>query len=183
MSALPLGADIDVGVRNFAGISIGPCWRRPKCTAAPTTQWVYSRVSRASLQKTGVFLDSAGDFWEFSTQKVRTSVSRDYWRREKPAIGGPFSSKEGNSLKRGMPGWRRSADRTRLHANSLLTGNFTGNFAILGLCEPISEQKISVPQPLLEQFPTKVNRENISKNREFICRNREFTVLLFFLNF
>src|ERR1700681_4548138 len=105
MSALPLGADIDVGVRNFAGISIGPCWRRPKCTAAPTTQWVYSRVSRASLQKTGVFLDSAGDFWEFSTQKVRTSVSRDNWRREKPAFGGPFSSKEGNSLKRGMPGW------------------------------------------------------------------------------
>ena len=105
MSALPLGADIDVGVRNVAGISIGPCWRRPKCTAAPTTQWVYSRVSRASLQKTGVFLDSAGDFWEFSTQKVRTSVSRDYWRREKPAFGGPFSSKEGNSLKRGLPGW------------------------------------------------------------------------------
>src|ERR1700738_3567748 len=105
MSALPLGADIDVGVRNVAGISIGPCWRRPKCTAAPTTQWVYSRVSRASLQKTGVFLDSAGDFWEFSTQKVRTSVSRDYWRREKPAFGGPFSSKEENSLKRGLPGW------------------------------------------------------------------------------
>jgi len=26
-------------------------------TAAPTTQWVYSRVSRASLQKTRVFLD------------------------------------------------------------------------------------------------------------------------------
>src|ERR1700738_3254958 len=108
MSALPLGADIDVGVRNFAGISIGPCWRGPQCTAAPTTQWVYSRVSRASLQKTGVFLDSAGDFWEFSTQKVRTSVSRDYWRREKPAFGGPFSSKEGNSLKRGMPGWGAS---------------------------------------------------------------------------
>src|SRR6202048_618059 len=130
MSALPLGADIDVGGRHVAGISIGPRWRRPKCPAAPTTQWVYSRVSRVSLQKTGVFVDSAGDFWEFSTQKVRTSVSRDYWRREKPAFGGPFSSKEGNSLKRGLPGWRRSADRTRLHANSLLTGNFTGNFAI-----------------------------------------------------
>src|ERR1700736_3600553 len=71
----------------------------------PTMQWIYSRVSRASLQKTGVFLDSAGDFWEFSTQKVRTSVSRDYWRREKPAFSGPFSSKEGNSLKRGLPGW------------------------------------------------------------------------------
>jgi hypothetical protein len=51
---------------------------------------------------------------------------------------GPFSFKEGISLKRGMPGWRRSADRTRLHANSLLTGNFTGNFAILRLRQPIS---------------------------------------------
>ena len=30
-------------------------------------------------------------------------------------------------------GWRRSADRTGLHANSLQTGNITGNFAISGL--------------------------------------------------
>jgi hypothetical protein len=30
----------------------------------------------------------------------------------------------------GLGGWRRSADRTRLHTNSLLTGNFTGNLAI-----------------------------------------------------
>ena len=29
-------------------------------------------------------------------------------------------------------GWRRSADRTRLRAESLLTGNFTGKLAILG---------------------------------------------------
>jgi hypothetical protein len=32
-----------------------------------------------------------------------------------------------------LAGWRRSADRTSLRRNSLLTGNFTGNFAILGL--------------------------------------------------
>jgi hypothetical protein len=46
------------------------------------------------------------------------------------------------SLKAGLVGWRRSADRTRLHANSLLTGNFTGNFSIPGpkgqfLCEKL----------------------------------------------
>ena len=35
-------------------------------------------------------------------------------------------------------GWRRSDDRARLHANSVLTGNFTGNFAISRLREPIS---------------------------------------------
>ena len=37
----------------------------------------------------------------------------------------------------GLAGWRGSADRTRLQANSLLTGNFTGNFAILGLRDTI----------------------------------------------
>jgi hypothetical protein len=36
-----------------------------------------------------------------------------------------------------LPGWRRSADRTRLQANSLLTGNFTGKIAISGLKELI----------------------------------------------
>jgi hypothetical protein len=42
------------------------------------------------------------------------------------------ATKEENSLRFGMPGWRRSADRTRLQMNSLQTGNFTGNFAIFG---------------------------------------------------
>jgi hypothetical protein len=36
-----------------------------------TTQCIYSSVSKASLQKTGVLLNSAGDFWEFSPEKVR----------------------------------------------------------------------------------------------------------------
>ena len=57
--------------------ALGDTLRR-KRTATSITQCIYSSVSRASLQKTGVFLDSAGDFWEFSAQKVRTSVSRDY---------------------------------------------------------------------------------------------------------
>ncbi len=34
-------------------------------------------------------------------------------------------------------GWRRSADRTSLQANSLVSGNFTGNSAILGLRDTI----------------------------------------------
>jgi hypothetical protein len=53
---------------------------QPEATAASITQCIYSSVSRTSFQKSGVFLDSAGDFWGFSAQKVRTSVSRDYWR-------------------------------------------------------------------------------------------------------
>jgi hypothetical protein len=37
-----------------------------------------------------------------------------------------------------LVGWRRSADRTRLHVNSLLTGNFTGNFRFSSPEGPIS---------------------------------------------
>jgi len=57
---------------------LSPSQRTPKCTAAPRTQWIYSLVSKASLQKTGVFLNSAGDFWEFSGRKFRSPVSRDH---------------------------------------------------------------------------------------------------------
>jgi len=71
-------------------------------------------------------------------------------------------------------GWRRSADRTRLQANSLVSGNFTGNFAILVSQKPISLQETAVLQRLLAQFPAQINRENISKNREFLAVNREF---------
>jgi GntR family transcriptional regulator/MocR family aminotransferase len=50
--------------------------------------------------------------------------------------------------------WRRSADRTRLHANSLLIGNITGKIALLRLLGPISRREAPVLQPLLEQFPS-----------------------------
>jgi hypothetical protein len=49
-----------------------------------------------------------------------------YWRAFL-RVSGRFS------LSAGLAGWGCSADRTRLHTNSLLTGNFTGNVAILGL--------------------------------------------------
>jgi hypothetical protein len=72
-----------------------------------------------------------------------------------------------------LPGWRRSADRNRLHAISLLSGNLTGNFVILRHLETVLEQKTVVPQGLLRQFPTQVNRENISTNRELFAGIRE----------
>ena len=34
------------------------------------------------------------------------------------------------SLMSPSPGWRRSADRTRLQANSLISGKFTGKFGL-----------------------------------------------------
>ena len=64
------------------------------------------------------------------------------------------------------PGWRRSADRTRLQADSLLTGNLSGIFPISGPEDRVSEQETPVLQPFLTQFPTKLNRENIFENRE-----------------
>ena len=61
-----------------------------KVTATSTTQCIYSSVSKASLQKTGVLLNSAGDFREFSPKKFENGATRDFQQLEKPAIGGPF---------------------------------------------------------------------------------------------
>jgi len=54
----------------------------------------------------------------------------------------------------GMPGWRRSAHRTRLRANSLLTGNFTEKITISDLKTTTLKQKTAVPQGLFSKFPT-----------------------------
>ena len=78
------------------------------------------------------------------------------------------------SLTSGLAGWRRSADRASLRANSLLTGNLTGKFAIPRPPGADLKQKTPAPQPLLIKFPTKINRENISKNREISERNSDF---------
>jgi hypothetical protein len=51
-------------------------------------------------------------------------------------------------------------------ANSPLTGNFTGKFAISGLRDAPLKPKVAAIQRLLGQFPTGVNREDILKNRE-----------------
>ena len=61
-------------------------------------------------------------------------------------------------VRTGLPPWRRSADRTSLQANSLVSGNFTGNFAISGLREPIPEQETAALQRFPQQFPKQINR-------------------------
>jgi hypothetical protein len=60
--------------------------------------------------------------------------------------------------------------------NSLLTGKLTGNFAIPRLLDAISARKAPVPQRFPGKFPTKINREIISRNREFFAGIREFRV-------
>jgi hypothetical protein len=74
----------------------------------------------------------------------------------------------------GWVGWRRSADRACLHVKSLLTGNFTGNFAISGPQDGIPERETAALQRLFVKFPRKINREDLSKNRDFSADNREF---------
>ena len=41
-------------------------------------QCIYSDVSKASLQKTGVLLNLAGDFWEFSPGKFENGATGDF---------------------------------------------------------------------------------------------------------
>jgi hypothetical protein len=52
-------------------------------------------------------------------------------------------------------------------ANSLLTGIFTGNFAISSQELEFGIAEIAVPQRYLTKFPTLLNRENNSWIREF----------------
>jgi hypothetical protein len=88
-------------------------------------------VSARSLPKTGIFQTSAGDYRRFrpkivQTGRLATELIFAKTRNWLAFIG--FSREQ--SPVAGLAGWRRSADRTRLRTNSLLTGNFTGNFAI-----------------------------------------------------
>jgi hypothetical protein len=145
------------------------------CTASSATQCRSNPLSGRSLSKTGIFQISAGDYRRFrshsgqfrSLETGRQFLKPRHWRAF-------LRLRRAKSLVVGLAGWRRSVDRTGLQANSLLTGNFTGNFAIPGGQETILELEPAVPQRLFGQFPTQIYRENISRNREFISRNREF---------
>jgi hypothetical protein len=56
---------------------------------------------------------------------------------------------------------------------SLLTGNFTGNFAKSSLKETFAMQETLLPQRFLARFPTEIIREIIFNNRDFGALNRE----------
>jgi hypothetical protein len=73
----------------------------------------------------------------------------------------------------GLDGWRRSADRAGLHINSLLTGNFTGNFAIIRSHGRYEQQETTLLQPFPERFPAESIRENSLTNRERKTQSRE----------
>jgi hypothetical protein len=58
-------------------------------------------------------------------------------------------------------------------------GKFPDNreFCDFGALETDFVARNAAPQSLFAQFPTQINRENISKNREFFAGIREFSVL------
>src|ERR1700722_12930976 len=81
-----------------------------------------------------------------------------------------------------LRGWRPSADRARLHAISLLSGNFTGNFAILRHLEKVLEQETAAPQSLFAQFPTQLTGKIFQRTRNFLqvsgnSGSRRYTIL------
>jgi hypothetical protein len=112
-----------------------------------------------------------------STQaEYRRSVElflEPFFAKQRVRSAWPGRGFDRNLQQLGSRGWRRSADRTSLQANSLVSGNFTGNFAILGLRDTILCQETAALQPLLEQFPTQIISENILENSEFSNGIRE----------
>src|SRR5258705_1930439 len=129
-----------------------------------TTQWRSKSVSPKSLPKReylGVWPETFDNFslrlWQFGVWKRQKTLfcrlSRDY--------GAIYLRLTG------LVGWRRSADCTCLRANSLLTGNFSGNFAISGLQDALLKPEAAVPQRLLTRpsntiLPRAVTSANIS---------------------
>jgi hypothetical protein len=75
-----------------------------------------------------------------------------------------------------MGGWQRSADRTRLQANSLLTGNLTGKFTALRAGMPNAALKRTALQSFSGIFPALVNRENHSTIREIFPAYQGFFI-------
>jgi hypothetical protein len=111
-----------------------------------------------------------GKSWRLSANWPRIGEfgSRDSRLDSKsPPLAGFPGSLEEDTVSTRMPGWRRSADRARLHAISLLSGNLTGNSAILRHLETVLAQETGGAAALIEQFPTQANREIISGNRDF----------------
>src|ERR1035437_5998448 len=97
-------------------------------------QYRSTPVSARCPRKTGIFQIFAGDY------RLFRSGSRQIWRLETDRQSANVRHWRAfltllrvKSPGAALVGWGCRADRTRLHANSLLTGNFTGNFAILGL--------------------------------------------------
>jgi hypothetical protein len=116
-----------------------------ECTAGPATQCRSNPVSGPRLKKTGIFQTSAADCRQFRCQSDQIgSLETGYeiakarrWRAFLPLQRVKFLSAE-------LVGWRRSADRTCLHANSLLYNReFYREFLLFSaLCDDFGHEKL-----------------------------------------
>lgn len=102
------------------------------------------------------------------------TVSTETRRQQKAAVGGPFRHQKIN-ISRIRTGWL--ATQCGSHPPP---GEFPANREFYReICDfeasgDALEQETTVPQRLFGQFPTQINKENISTNREFLLNNREF---------
>ena len=106
----PFGAEVCFEPVSSDVSTSSPAHSRP-ATPATLPRCIYSPVSVAGLQKTGILLCLAGDFREFAVRKARLRAFGDYRQREKPTFGGPCLSRKEYSSKTGMAGWG-GRDRT-----------------------------------------------------------------------
>ena len=87
---------------------------------------------------------------------------------QKPAVGGPFSHPsgywhEGLTAWLAMQYWIAPVSGP----NSLLTGNFTGNFANFGPQDLYTLQEAPVPQPSLSQSLHKITGKKFARAGNF----------------
>jgi hypothetical protein len=99
----------------------------------------------------------------FDSIKVAPETDRS---SKSGAHAGFFADLVEKESETGLVGCRSSADRPLLCLSSLLTGNFTGNFAESRLWEPRRLQVMAVVAGLSCEFPAQANRELFQNNRE-----------------
>src|SRR3954465_7383661 len=105
---------------SLSAVSVGEHWADDGDYDEPYGDGPDERVARSGgWQDQGSRRIDVDGAWAASG----VSAGEGVWRAW-PAGAGVTTARQAK------PGWRRSADRTRLRSNSLLTGNFTGNFAI-----------------------------------------------------
>ena len=107
--------------------------RLPLIPPTRATQRRSNPASCRSLPKTGVFHISAGDYRLFGSENLE-DLNLETGPSKARHWCAFLRASRTLSLNDALPGWRRSADCTRLHANSQLTGNFP----VLGLQAQIS---------------------------------------------
>src|ERR1700704_6649680 len=100
-----------------------------KSPSATVTQCRSKRSARKVSRKREYCRYRPETFGNFSRELFFLGVWRPLSECKKAPILRDFRDGGVSYLKvERVAGWRRSADRTRLRANSLLTGNFTGIF-------------------------------------------------------